>query len=167
MRHTEQQIIEISTFSKRTFHSHHHQKVGEKNMLPLRKCRRSKSRTSSPQLRAEAFIVIALNVLAYLTAAADSSGCGGDLTEDYGVVVSPEFPQPYPADVSCLWHIAPNVTETNGTDSGLKLTFVQFHTQPADGSGGSGDVETLLVYTSDPNNATSLVSLKACCCFPN
>ena len=127
-------------------------------MLPPTKRRRSGPRALQP--RAGAFaIAIAVNTLAYIAAGAESTTCGGDLTDTYGVVLSPEYPQPYPADVSCLWHIAPNVTHTNGTNNGLTLTFTKFQTHPDDGTSGmSGDVETLFVYTSDPSDNTSVVS---------
>ena len=126
-------------------------------MLPPTKRRRSEPRTFQP--RAVAFtIAIAVNTLAYIAAGAESTTCGGDLTDSYGVVLSPEYPEPYPADVSCLWHIAPNVTHTNGTNNGLTLTFTKFQTQPDEPSGTGGDVETLFVYTSDPSDDTSAVS---------
>ena len=130
-------------------------------MLPPTKRRRSEPRAFHP--RAGAFaIAIAVNTLAYIAAGAESTTCGGDLTDSYGVVLSPTYPQPYPADVSCLWHIAPNVTHTNGTNNGLTLTFTKFQTQPDDGTSGiSGDVETLFVYTSDPSdNASGVSSLR-------
>ena len=127
-------------------------------MLPPTKRRRSEPRAFQP--RAGVFaIAIAVNTLAGIAAGAESTTCGGDLTDSYGVVLSPEYPQPYPEDVSCLWHIAPNVTHTNGTNNGLTLTFTKFQTQPDGGTSGmSGDVETLFVYTSDPSDDTSVVS---------
>ena len=141
-------------------------------MLPPTKRRRSEPRAFQP--RAVAFtiaIAIAVNTLAYIAAGAESTTCGGDLTDSYGVVLSPGYPETYPPDASCLWHIAPNVTHTNGTNNGLTLTFTKFQTQPDVGTSGmSGDVETLLVYTSDPNYNTSVVSslrLELCRCFVN
>ena len=125
-------------------------------MPPPTKRRRSEPRTFQPRA-GSLTIAIVVNTLAYLAARAESTTCGGDLTDSYGVVLSPGYPQPYPADESCLWHIAPNVTHTNGTNNGLTLTFTQFQTQP-DGGTVSGDVETLLVYTSDPSDDTSVVS---------
>ena len=127
-------------------------------------------------------VVVHVLAAACLSAArADSSTCGGELTDSYGVVVSPGYPQSYRADESCLWHIAPNVTESGGVNgtqtAGLTLTFPQFQTLPADsggGTGASGSEETLFVYTSDPTNGTSpsvsewFPSVCFCCLFrPN
>lgn len=39
------------------------------------------------------------------TWSSDSSGCGGVLHSDYGIIKSPNFPQNFPANVECSWRI--------------------------------------------------------------
>lgn len=39
------------------------------------------------------------------TWSADSSGCGGVIHADSGIVKSPNYPQNFPANSECLWHI--------------------------------------------------------------
>ncbi|XP_078621462.1 procollagen C-endopeptidase enhancer 2-like [Branchiostoma floridae x Branchiostoma japonicum] len=44
-------------------------------------------------------------LLSFLTYPATSTECGGSLTSQHGVITSPDYPAPYPADTDCTWNI--------------------------------------------------------------
>ena len=65
--------------------------------------------TTAPPLLLEVglIIVIILVILA--------ESCGGVLTDPYGEITSPNYPNNYPDDVTCTWKISPEKTHVNLT----------------------------------------------------
>uniref|UniRef100_A0A3P8SX64 Cubilin n=1 Tax=Amphiprion percula TaxID=161767 RepID=A0A3P8SX64_AMPPE len=57
------------------------------------------------------------------TYSASTSSCGGDLVMESGAFNSPNYPDPYPANVECVWTI------TSSPGNRVQLSFIVFHLQ--------------------------------------
>ncbi|KAJ8376962.1 hypothetical protein SKAU_G00075420 [Synaphobranchus kaupii] len=95
------------------------------------------------------------------TYAASTSGCGGDLHMETGAFNSPNYPEPYPSNVECVW------TMTSSPGNRLQLSFISFQLQASSGcstdfleireGNSTGPLVGRFCGSSLPTNYTSLV----------
>ncbi|KAK7065276.1 hypothetical protein SK128_012048 [Halocaridina rubra] len=75
-----------------------------------------------------------------------TSTCGGDLTSLVGELSSPEYPQPYPTSIECIWTIHA------GPGNRLQLNFEEFDIEESDGC----NLDYLEVHQHDATGALLL-----------
>uniref|UniRef100_A0A3B5AXX3 Cubilin n=1 Tax=Stegastes partitus TaxID=144197 RepID=A0A3B5AXX3_9TELE len=95
------------------------------------------------------------------TYSASISGCGGDLVMESGAFNSPNYPDPYPPNVECVWTI------TSSPGNRVQLSFIVFHLQGDSGcqkdyleireGSSTGPLVGRFCENSLPSNYTSVV----------